>query len=144
MDPIDQIIVILGPPARDHSRYDWPGVPAGSAEHDVDDLIRSLPGILSQLSLRADKNPSILDGIFSEVMEKPVRVGHATATFWEKENSRYPAIHFSPETIVDEHGYSVQQVIDSVFRESEKRVALAENLGRHLEIDWARLFVTFG
>ena len=144
MDPIDQIIVILGPPARDHSRYNWPGVPTGSAEHDVDELIQSLPGILSQVSVRADNQPSALDGIFSEVMEKPLRVEHATATFWEKEDSRYPAIHFSPENIVDERGNRVQQLIDSVLRESDKRVALAENLGRHLEIDWARLFVTFG
>ena len=140
MDPIDQIIVVLGPAAANSSRYAWPA----ADKENPDTQITHLPGIVEKMLERKPGDSSILDQIFSQVLTEPVQVRNATATWWQKDEDRYPAIHFLPDDIVGPGNESVQEDIDRILRELTSREELSEKLGRHLEIDWARMFVTFG
>ncbi|MFQ5635259.1 MAG: hypothetical protein ACE5G3_08005 [Gammaproteobacteria bacterium] len=144
MNRIDNITVILGPPAS-HNEKERLAAEAEAAGASVDDIyVARIAGIVDELTARASDEPSVLDRFFSELMGRPVRLSETTPTYFEKKGKRYPAIMVAARDVVDTDGHSLEDEVTATFRKPDSNAALSERIGVRLGIESAKTFCTFG
>ncbi|MFW2404830.1 MAG: hypothetical protein ACN4GT_08685 [Gammaproteobacteria bacterium] len=144
MSTIDNITVILGPPASQEQkdRLEAEAVAAGSSLDDT--YVSRIAGIVEELTRRTDDAPSDLEKFFSELMGEDVTLRDTTPTFFEKKGRRYPAILVATADVVDMSGRSLQREVTEIFTRPETPAALAERIGTRLGLESAKTFYTFG
>lgn len=143
MNTIDNITVILGPPA-DQNEKDRLAEEADAAGATIDDTyVARIAGIVADLTERADGAASDLDRFFSELMGRPVTLALTTPTYFEKKGDRYPAIMITATDVVDADGNSLEAEVTATFTRLETNAALAERIGVRLGLESAKTFYTF-
>ena len=118
MSTIDNITVILGPPA---------------ALENVAELVDELTN-----------GSADLEQFFSELVGQPVRLKAASPTYFEKKGVRYPALMVSATDVVGADGKNLAQEVTAAFTRPETPSALAEHIGVRLGLESAKTFYTFG
>jgi hypothetical protein len=143
MSTIDNITVILGPPAAaaDKAQLEREAATAGASVDDT--YVGRIASIVGDLSATADGAPSDLDRYFSELMDREVRVKQPVPTWFEKKGNRYPAIMIAARDVVDADGASVADAVTAAFLQPETPSALAERIGVRLGLESAKTFYTF-
>lgn len=143
MSHIDNITVVLGPPAE-QAEKDRLAAEAEASGATVDDAyVARIAGIVDQLTARPEENPSDLERFFTELMERPVRLTETTPTYFEKKGKRWPAIVVAAKDIVDADGNSLIDEVTATFKKPDTNSALAERVGVRLGIESAKTFYTF-
>jgi len=141
---IDNIIVLLGPPAS-KSDQDRIAKHAQARQQTCEDAqVEQLPALVDPLAEREPSRPSELETIFSELLERPVTLQSYSCTYIEKKATRYPAVCFATQDIIDADGRQIAELVTMFFRSSDARSALAEVLGKRLGVEWSRVVVNFG
>ena len=144
MSNIDNITIILGPPASQDEK-DRLATEADSAGASVDDTwVARIAGIVSELTARVHGEPSDMDRFFSELMGQPVQLTEMTPTYFEEKDKRYPAIMIVTRDILDADGNSLEDEVTAVFKQPGTDSTLSERIGIRLGIESARTFYTFG
>lgn len=143
MSTIDNITVILGPPAAaaDKEHLEREAAAAGASVDDT--YIGRIAAIVGDLTAAPDGAPSDLDRYFSELMGREVRVTQPVPTWFEKKGDRYPAIMIAARDVVDADGASVADAVTAAFLQPETPAALAERIGVRLGLESAKTFYTF-
>ena len=144
MSKVDSITVILGPPAEQDKKDELGALAEASGESVQDAYIGRIAGIVNDLTGRPDGGVSHLDKMLSALLGQEVVVDEAVPTYYEKKENRYPAIMIPAASVTDIEGAPMIDVITSVFQRPETPSKLAEKLGRHLNLESARVFFTFG
>lgn len=143
MSSIDNITVVLGPPAAKNEK-DRLAAEAESAGATVDDTyVARIADIVDELTTRPNEQPSDLDRFFSELMGLPVRLTETVPTYFEKKGKRYPAIMVETKAVVDADGNSLQDEVTATFKKPDTSAALSERVGVRLGIESAKTFYTF-
>jgi hypothetical protein len=144
MSRIDNITVILGPPAGQDEK-DRLAAEAAAVGATVDDTyVARIAGIVAELTARCDDEPSELDRIFSDLLGGTVRLTGTTPTYFEKKGRRYPALAVATRDMVDAEGRILVNEITAIFRHPDTGAALAERIGIRLGLESAQTFCTFG
>lgn len=141
---IDNIIVLLGPPASQSDKDLIAKLAHQSQQTYEDAQIERLPALVDPLASREPPRPSELEAIFSTLLEQPVTLQSYSCTYIEKKDTRYPAVSFATQDIIDADGRQLAEMITMCFRSSDGRAALAEALGKRLGVEWSRVLVTYG
>lgn len=143
MSTIDNITVILGPPASadEKARIAREAKAAGTSEDDT--YISRIADIVQALTIGADDSPSDLDRFFSELTGRDARVTDPVPTWFEKKGKRYPAIMIAARNVVDLDGHSIADEVTAVFRKPDTPAALSERIGVRLGLESAKTFYTF-
>jgi hypothetical protein len=144
MSLIDNITVVLGPPAsRDEKeRLEQEAEAAGESVDGI--YISRIAGIVAELTARTDGTPSDLDRFLSELMDEPVRLRETTPTWFEKKGKRYPAIMFAASDVLDANGNPLEDAVTSAFTKPDTPAGLSERIGVRLGLESAKTFFTFG
>lgn len=144
MSKIDNITVILGPPASqdEKSRLEADAETLGESLDDT--YIARIPNIVDELTDNAEGQQNDLDRFFSELMGRAVHVVDPIPTWFEKKGKRYPAIMVMARNVVDTDGASLDDVVTETFTRPEPPAALAELIGTRLDLESAKTFFTFG
>lgn len=143
MSTIDNITVILGPPAaaEDKAQLELEAEAAGASIDDT--YVDRIAELVGELATAAGGAPSDLDRYFSELMGCEVRVTRPVPTWFEKKGKRYPAIMIPARDIVDADGTSVADAVTTAFLRPDMPAALAERIGVRLGLESAKTFYTF-
>jgi hypothetical protein len=143
MSTIDNITVILGPPAEaaDKVQLERDAAAAGASVDDT--YIGRVAAFVGELSATANGAPSDLDRYFSELMDREVRVTQPVPTWFEKKGNRYPAIMIAARDVVDADGASVADAVTAAFLKPATPAALAQRIGVRLGLESAKTFYTF-
>lgn len=144
MSTIDNITVILGPPALQTEKERLEAEAAASGESLDDTYVRRIARIANDLTARIDDKPSDLETCFAELIGRPVSITEVTPTYFEKKARRYPAIMVASKHVVDANGESLQKLVSEVFIRPESPARLAEFVGTKLDLESAKTFYTFG
>lgn len=144
MGAIDFITVVVGPPECDKEK-DRLSATADKSGINFEELyIEQAPQRLEESGQRKENTPSTWDSLFSAALDLPVKIDPPRVTYYEKKTAKYPALMFSAETLVDNAGNPAKNHATEVLRNMDHREALALEFGKALEVDWVRVFVTFG
>jgi len=144
MSAIDNITVILGPPAAQDEK-DRLEAEARAAGNSIDDTyVSRIAGIIDELTRRTADSPSDLDRFFSELLGRDVTLRATTATYFEKKGKRYPAIMVAAADVMNQSGESLEREVTEAFTRPETPLALAERVGVRLGLESAKTFYTFG
>lgn len=144
MGAIDFITVVVGPPESEKEK-DQISATADQSGIGFEELyIEQAPQRLEKFGLRKEGAPSTWDCLFSTALGLTVSIDSPRITYYEKKTVKYPALMFSAETLVDHAGNSEKDRATEVLRNMDHREMLALEFGKSLELDWVRVFVTFG
>ncbi len=144
MSTIDNITVVLGPPAAQDEK-DRLEAEARAAGHSIDDAyVSRIAGIVEYLTHSIDDSPSDLDRFFSELLDRDVTLRATTPTYFEKKGQRYPAIMVAASDVMNQSGESLERQVTEAFTRPETPLALAERVGVRLALESAKTFYTFG
>ena len=144
MSTIDNITVILGPPASQDQKAQLEAEAAAAGNSLDDTYVSRIAGIVAELTERPGDTPSDLDRFFSELIGEEVTLRETTPTYFEKKGRRYPAIMVAASDIVDGAGRSMEREVTDTFNQPETAAALAERIGVRLGLESAKTFYTFG
>lgn len=144
MNTIDNITVILGPPAAQDEKDRLEAEAKASGDSLDDTYVSRIAGIVDELSRRTDGSPSDLDRFFSELIGRNVTLRSVTPTYFEKKGKRYPAIMVAAADVMNDSGESLERQVTEMFTRPETPLALAELVGVRLGLESAKTFYTFG
>ena len=145
MNTIDHITVILGPPASPEGRAKLAADAETLGESIDEAYIARIPDIVAELTSTNDgEEPSDLDRFLSELMGLEVDVLDPIPTWFEKKGKRYPAIMIVARNVIGPDGGSLENEVTATFTRPETPAALAERIGKRLDLESAKTFYTFG
>jgi len=144
MGTIDYITVVVGPPRSQEKKDQLAALAAASGTSFEEVYIDQTPDQMETLGRREPGTRSAWDALFSASLGQPVRIDPPTVSYYEKKAMKYPALIFSSGTLVGPDGQPVQDLATEVLRNMDHRESLAAEFGQCLEVDWVRVFVTFG
>ncbi len=144
MGAIDFITVVVGPPESDQEKNRLSAVANKSGITFEALYIEQAPQRMEKFGHREAGAPSTWDSLFSAALGLTTSIDAPRVTYYEKKTVKYPALMFSADTLVDDAGNSVTDRATEVLRNMDHREALALEFGKALEVNWVRVFVTFG
>ena len=144
MSIIDNITVILGPPAAHEEQERLQRQAEASGETLDDTYIKGIADIVSELTARSGDGMNELERCLSELLELPVRLKSATPTWFEKKGKRDPAILLAAADVTDVNGCSLEEAVTAAFTRLETPAKFSERIGVHLGLESAKTFYTFG
>ena len=144
MSVIDNITIILGPPASAAEKTRLAEEAEANGASFDDTYIARIAGIVAELTTRTDGNPSEIETFFCELLERPVQLQDTIPTWFEKKGQRYPAIMIAARDVIDMQGNSLEDAVTKIFMRPETPAKLAERIGVRLDLESAKTFYTFG